>query len=1279
MVREPGSECYAYASIRVKIWDLPDQSNNIWYFGDGAGLDFNPDPNDPNGPSPRPISQPHAQNIPAGTSTISDETGQVLFFTDGASVWDLNGDLMANGDSIGGDNLSSESVIAVPVPQDETLFYLFTTQKSDNGENEVKFSVVDIKAENPLGIGNVVSKGNFLFSPSTEHTAGLSSGDTTWMMFHELGNNTFRAYPVTANGIGPPALSSAGSNHSFGTGVGSMKFSPDGSKLAVTIQEGNCSKLEIFDFNQDTGQLTAYALLDLGCGEEVYGLEFSNDSNRVFVSYIGSGSKVEEFIIQDPSEPAPDGEEPTPSSCAECFQNASNRAQIQACILGTRNNISSDGPFGALQIGPDGQIYVARPGQNILGQIQVAQNCDDSFYNENGSEPMPGTSNLGLPSFVQQSGSNIPDPVLSGPERLCLDPVNGAGGLFEGEGEPDIDSYFWTITREDGVVELAEFGGAGESFQSLEHFFQTDGLFTVSLRVDRCGDANYFEEEIDVLVVAPPTITLQDDVTLCSSTPVTLTAIEGYDPAEGLYDFEWRNAAGILFGDVDSNSIEVNEESIYTVTVGHRVPADQDAEFFDVCPASKSVFVGPAFEFELTFSAEEVCYDESLVVFAPNTPVTGEWYYQQVGNPNRILLGEFFELELVPEELPSPGLYEIIFITQDPVVEGCLVEKSVELTVHPLPNFELQVLNNADDCATPNGSFEITMLLDADLVEIVETGQTFNGVGAGDVLLVENLAPGIYSVQSINAFGCQLIQTVAITNLNPPIDLEYTVLTNPEVCGPTGVEAGAIIISFTNGPQSGSYVVTRQVNGQQFTDDFVDSDTLVISVEEGEYAVSVSNGIGCTVPEPVNYQVDGLEAVVFSVPTDLIACESFTFSPQTDQNLIFTLLDPLGNPVLSDVDGNFVLTTSGLYQLTGEDPDGLDCPREVDMQVTINNPLDYSVSEPIIDCFAGISYSAELNGTNPADVYFLWRNPEGVIVGRTQIFYPSKAGGTYSLEVQPRVGASCPTTPIEFEVEEFGQEVDVILELLPFCAEDPFTLISLNADLSQVTGIQWFLVQGSNTTRIPGFDDAEAVTILDNGTYEAVLFNTYNCIVGWGRIQVTKSTIVPPVVEPFYVICGPESVGTEIDPGDYPFYSWQLDGVEIADTPTFTPVLPGEYTLTVSDEIGCEFSVVFEAVEDCELKIIFPNALRPSDPSRHFIIYANDFIDEIDVFIYNRWGQLIYYCEQENVNGEETVCTWDGTVGGNAVPIGTYPVVVRYRSNDQNLVKTLKKSILVIE
>lgn len=1277
LVREPGSECYAYGSIRVRIWDLEDQSNNVWYFGDGAGLDFNPDPNDPNGPVPRPVG--HNQNIPAGTTTISDETGQVLFFTDGESVWDLNGDLMANGDSIGGSNQSTQSVLAVPVPQDETIFYLFTTQQASDGSNQVKFSVVDIKVENPTGVGNVVTKDNFLFSPSTEHSAALASGDTTWVLFHELGNNTFRAYPVSIFGIGSPTFSSVGSNHGFNTGVGTMKFSPDGSKVAVTIQDGSCSRLEIFDFDQSTGSMTEYALLDLGCNnEEIYGLEFSNDGSRVYVSYRGGGGKVEEFLIQNPNTTSV-----TPPTCGQCFENATTRAARENCILNSsvRNVMSTSGPFGALQIGPDGQIYVARPGQNVLGTINSGQDCNNSTYTENGTSTLLGTSNLGLPSFVQQSGSSIPEPQLAGTDRLCLDPDSGALGLFDGGGEPDIDSYFWTIVHEDGEADLTDFGGPGDNFQSLEHDFSRPGTYTVTLRVDRCGDPDYYEAFLEVLVVAPPELTLPQAETLCLGNPISLTAIEGYDPAEELYDFEWRNAAGQLFGDVNSNTIFVNEESIFTVIVSHRIPDGVDPEFFDPCPSTASVFVGPAFEFELTQTAEEVCYDESLVVFAPDTPVSGEWFYQAQGTQNRVPLGELFELQLVPSTLPSPGIYEIIFVTEDPILAGCVVEKMVELLVWPLPAMEAVVLTDADDCLVANGSFEVTMLGDADLVTVLETGQSFTNVSAGDVLPVfSNLEPGLYTIQALNDAGCEFTLPVVIQNLNPPTGLsDYEVSVTPETCSPTGINNGELTVRFAQGSQSGLYRIVRQEDGQEFTDTFTNVDSLNIELAGGTYLLVLEDELGCAVTDSETYVIEIAERVVFSVPTDLNACGRFIYEPPTSQDLTFTVIGPTGNPIQQEQDGSFILEFTGIYTFQAFDPDGVLCPSEIVLvQVQISDPIDFSLTEPIVDCDLGVSYSVVLFGFNPNNANFFWRNEVGQIVGRDQQFFPPSAG-LYSIEVQPRSGGLCPTRVIEFEVEEFIDSEELDLEALPFCAEDTFTVITASADFSLVTGISWFRIDGNSQIPLPEEDGSESITVFEDGIYQVVLTSIFGCELARDQIQITQSFVEPPVLLPSYTICAIEDVVTILDPGSFDNYAWILDGDTLSTSATFTPTLPGIYELVVSDVLGCEFIINFEIIEDCALRVRFPDAIVPRDPQKHFVVYTNDFVDELEVFIFNRWGELIFYCEQININGEVGVCFWDGTVNGQIVPIGTYPVVVQYKSNKQNVSNKTTKAIVVID
>lgn len=1280
LVREPGSSCYAYAEIRVKMWDVEDQTNNIWYFGDGAGLDFNPDPDDPDAPTPRPIASPHPQSIPAGTTTISDQAGQVLFYTDGKSVWDLNGDLMENGEDIGGDNSSSQGVIAVPVPGEETLFYLFTSQLSANGTNEAKYSLVDIKSENDTGVGNVVTKDNFLFSPSTEHTAALDAGDTTWVMYHELGNNTFRAYPVSSQGIGQPVLSSVGSNHGFNSGVGAMKFNSDGDKIAVTISEGGCNKLEIFDFDSDTGEMSEYARIDLGCDGDVYGMEFSEDGERILVSYRNGGPGIEEFVIK-----ANENDDPSAAVCPACFDGASTRAQIEACIISTKNLVSQTSGLnlGALQIGPNGQIYVAVVGDTRIGQINVGSGCNSqSTFTQDGVEAMPGPANLGLPSFVQNSGSSIPEPSLAAPLRLCLDPELGAGALLEGGGEPDIDSYFWTITNnDDGTIIRNDYGGPGDEFQNLEQIFNSPGTYTVELRVDRCGDPEYFRSSTEILVEAPPELTLADDATLCAGNPVTLTAIDGYDPAEGLYDFEWTNAAGQVFGDENSNTITVDEESIYTVNVSYRIPdglSDDEALLYETCPSTKDVFVGPAFEFDLDQTATEVCYEETSVTFAPNTPITGEWFYELNGDPNRVALGEFFELELFINTLPGPGDYEIIFVTEDPILEGCTIEKKVDLLVHELPLLTAVQTTPATDCNTPDGSFEITMQSDAETLTVLETGDIFSNVLAGNSVQVTGVLPGVYTIEAENSFGCTYTGTVTVENSNPPVGFEYTIAGTDEICGPSGVQNGLLTINFTTSPQSGTYTATKQGDGQIFQGSFTNANQVDIAVPHGDYAVEVQDLSGCAIPDPTIYTIAQKFEVVFSVPSDLTACESFTFTPTSPDELSYTVTNSGGTVISPDANGEFTLTLSDTYTVRGEDPAGVNCPREETIVANITQPIDFEVSPPIVDCQVGIQYEAILNNADPADVIFLWKDNAGVIVGRRQIFVPSRSGD-YTLEVQPVAGGLCPVDKKAFTAEVISLRVDLSLDIVPFCVDQTSTTITVVADMANVADIEWYSVVNGTRTRIPAFNGLPIIEVSQEGTYEALLRSSVGCELGRANGIVSKSTIIPPVVPAGFTICAIEGVTQAIDPGVYDNYSWKLNGVEVSQDQIFTPTEGGIYELTVSDNLGCEYVATIDVVEDCALKIVFPNGIVLNDPNRNFILYANEYIDDVEVYIYNRWGELIFYCEHENIEPKQPFCPWNGQVRGELVPNGTYAVVVKFRSVDQNITEKLIKAITVIQ
>ena len=59
---------------------------NIWYFGEKAGLDFNTSP---------PTALTNGEiNTSEGCSSFSDEDGNLLFYSDGITVWDKNHDIM---------------------------------------------------------------------------------------------------------------------------------------------------------------------------------------------------------------------------------------------------------------------------------------------------------------------------------------------------------------------------------------------------------------------------------------------------------------------------------------------------------------------------------------------------------------------------------------------------------------------------------------------------------------------------------------------------------------------------------------------------------------------------------------------------------------------------------------------------------------------------------------------------------------------------------------------------------------------------------------------------------------------------------------------------------------------------------------------------------------------------------------------------------------------------------------------------------------------------------
>jgi hypothetical protein len=93
-----------------------------WTFGDSCAIDFS---------TGTPVTGTCSIKTTEGCASISDQnTGQLLFYTDGTKAWDKNNNQMPNGfGMIGGQGTSTQTALIVPKPGSSTIYYLISADR----------------------------------------------------------------------------------------------------------------------------------------------------------------------------------------------------------------------------------------------------------------------------------------------------------------------------------------------------------------------------------------------------------------------------------------------------------------------------------------------------------------------------------------------------------------------------------------------------------------------------------------------------------------------------------------------------------------------------------------------------------------------------------------------------------------------------------------------------------------------------------------------------------------------------------------------------------------------------------------------------------------------------------------------------------------------------------------------------------------------------------------------------------------------------------------------
>lgn len=335
--------------------------HNLWYFGSHAGLDFSSG-------SPMVLSD-GAVDTYEGTSVATNPSGQLLFYSDGETIWNREHSVMLNGDGLLGSYTSTESCLIVPRPGSATLYDIFTVAPLGWVQGFCH-SVVDMTLDG--GFGAVTAEKNVqLLTPVCEKLIGFphANGFDAWIVVHLLGDDAYYAYLLTAAGLNAvPVVSHAGSvaGGSSISALGYLKCDASFTRLAAAQEAEDI--IEIMDIDRATGLISNVTALP--GGHNPYGVEFSPDGSKL---YFTSWSQY-------------------------LFQYDLNAGSVEAIVA----SLDSIGPVGsgsgALQVGPDGRMYMARWGDH-LGVIAYPDlPLTSSGFNPEGV-PLSGSIEcaLGLP------------------------------------------------------------------------------------------------------------------------------------------------------------------------------------------------------------------------------------------------------------------------------------------------------------------------------------------------------------------------------------------------------------------------------------------------------------------------------------------------------------------------------------------------------------------------------------------------------------------------------------------------------------------------------------------------------------------------------------------------------------------------------------------------------------------------------------------------------------------------------------------------------------------
>lgn len=470
-----------------------------WYFGSNAGVHFE---------SSGPVAVSNGQlSTSEGCASISDQAGNLLFYTDGITVYDKNHVVMPNGTGLLGNSSSTHSAVIIPRPGSLTDYYIFTVDDGGASGEGMYYSLVDMTLNS--GDGDVVTteKNVFLVDDTSEKIAAVKKSNGYWVITHLASTPTYQAYEITASGVNttPVVSNTAWATAGFGYGI---TASSDGQQIASVYFATD--SIHLYDFDASTGAVTGNYKIGSSMAQGLmYGLEFSPSGEILYIQAYANGD-VRQFDLTLGS---------------------------SAAVSASETVIGSGTGGGQLQTGPDGYIYCSRYGNLFLSRINDPDVVGVGCNWEDTAVVLTFTARWGLPTFIQSFfnvGFTAEDHCFGDPFAFSLDTLG-------------VDSLLWN------------FGdpASGTNDTSTTYFpthtYSDTGTYTVTLIA--WGDTLVDTAYSTIYVYPRQTLNIGPaDTGMCFSDTITLYATQAYST------YLWQDSS-------TADSFNVYRDSLIYVTL----------------------------------------------------------------------------------------------------------------------------------------------------------------------------------------------------------------------------------------------------------------------------------------------------------------------------------------------------------------------------------------------------------------------------------------------------------------------------------------------------------------------------------------------------------------------------------------------------------------------------------------------------------------------------------------------------------------------------------------